>query len=307
MRVLVRNPLSGNRESSKRAARIAERRGFDVRDSAARGETRTIAREAASEPDVTQVVACGGDGTLNEVVRGVADADGLDRVELGVVPAGTGNNFAENVGVPTVKTAFDVLRNGERRRLDLGWLDGEERPFVNSCVGGLTAASSAKTTPSAKKRLGVLAYALRTLAETRTFEGLALDVRACERGERLWTGSAILLLVGNGRRFPGEQMRQANMEDGLLNVVIVERRPAMDYFAGGAADRLLRRGASHLTQLKVPRLDVTHEGDPAAFSLDGEIVEANEVTLRSRPGVMWFRVGGTYQPIPEEWGKSKSP
>jgi diacylglycerol kinase family enzyme len=131
---------------------------------------------------------------------------------------------------------------GERRRLDLGWLDGERRPFVNSCVGGLTAASSAKTTPASKKRLGVLAYVLRTLAETRSFEGLKLDVRAGEAGDRVWTGEAILLLVGNGRRFPGERMRQANMEDGRCNVVIIERRPAMDYLTRGAADRLLRRG-----------------------------------------------------------------
>ncbi|WP_255195414.1 diacylglycerol/lipid kinase family protein [Halorarius litoreus] len=305
MRVLVRNPNSGDRETSKRAARLAKKRGFDVRASAARGETRSIAAEAAAEPDVTQVVACGGDGTLNEVVRGVADADALADVEIGVVPAGTGNNFAENVGIPNIETAFEVLRRGERRRLDLGWVAEDDRPFINSCVGGLTAESSAKTTPASKKRLGVLAYVLRTLAETRTFEGLKLDVRAGDAGDQVWTGEAIMLLVGNGRRFPGERMRQANMEDGRCNVVIIERRPAMDYLTRGAADRLLRKDATHLTRLKVSRLDVTHDGDPAVFSLDGEIFERNALTLRSRPGAMRFRVGEGYEPTPPEWGKSK--
>ncbi|MFC7175826.1 diacylglycerol/lipid kinase family protein [Halosegnis marinus] len=318
MRVLVRNPNSGDRATSKRAATLAEKRGFDVRDSTARGETRTLAAEAAREPDVTQIAACGGDGTLNEVVRGVADADALDDVELGVVPAGTGNDFADNLGVRGVEHAFEVLARGERRRLDLGWVAGDERPFVNSCVGGLTAESSRKTSPAAKKRLGVLAYVLRTLAETRTFEGLELDVRAGadddassgsdpsrERGDRLWTGTALMVLVGNGRRFPGERMRQANMEDGLLNVVVIERAPTIDYLARGAADRLLRRGASHLTRLKVPRLDVRHAGDPATFSLDGETLSRTDITLRSRPGAMRFRVGEGYDPAPEEWGKSK--
>jgi len=315
MRVLVRNPNSGDRETSRRAARLAAERGFDVRDSTARGETRTLAATAAGEADVTQLVACGGDGTLNEVVRGVADVGAFDDVELGVVPAGTGNDFADNVGIRGIEHAFEVLDDGERRRLDLGWFDDEARPFVNSCVGGLTAEASAKTTPAAKKRLGVLAYVLRTLAETRSFAGLELDVRAgapadgdgspADRGEPLWAGRAVMLLVGNGRRFPGERMRQANMEDGLLNVVIIERAPTIDYLSAGAADRLLRRGASHLTRLKVPRLNVRHEGDPVVFSLDGETLERNELTLRSRPGAMRFRVGDGYDPEPLEWGKSK--
>lgn len=305
MRVLVRNPNSGDRQISKRAARIAEKRGFDVRDSTAGGETRTIAAEAARESDVTQIAACGGDGTLNEVVHGVADADALDDVELGVVPAGTGNNFATNVGVSNLQTAFEVLRRGDRRRLDLGWVDGEDRPFVNSCVVGLTAESSAKTTPAAKKRYGVLAYVLRTLAETRTFEGLKLDVRAGSESETVWTGQAIMLLVGNGRRFPGERTGQANVEDGLCNVVIIERRPVMNYLTQGAADRLLRADARHLTRLKLPRLEVTHDGDPVMFSLDGEMIERNELTLHSRAGAMRFRVGPGYTPTPGEWGKSK--
>lgn len=311
MRVLVRNPNSGDRETSKRAAQLATSRGFDVRNSTAPGETRTLAAEAAGETEVTQVVACGGDGTLNEVVRGVGDADAFDDVELGVVPAGTGNDFADNLGIRGIEHAFNVLADGDLRRLDLGWFEDETRPFVNSCVGGLTAEASAKTTPAAKKRLGVLAYVLRTLAETRSFEGLELDVRAggdgstADRGETLWTGQAVMLLVGNGRRFPGERMRQANMEDGLLNVVIIERAPTIDYLSQGAADKLLRRGASHLSRLKVPRLDVRHEGDPVVFSLDGETLERNDLTLRARQGAMRFRVAGSYDPEPVEWGKSK--
>jgi diacylglycerol kinase family enzyme len=55
----------------------------------------------------------------------------------------------------------------------------------------------------------------------------------------------------------------------------------------------------------VSRLDVRHDGDPAVFSLDGEILERNAVTLRSRPGAMRFRVGPGYTPTPEEGGKSK--
>ncbi|WP_435197215.1 diacylglycerol/lipid kinase family protein [Natronomonas sp. EA1] len=307
MRVMVRNPNSGDREKSKRAKAIAERKGIEVWESTKRGETLTLAREAG-EAGAELVYSCGGDGTLNEVGRGLDEADALPATDIAVVPAGTGNNFADNIGIKGIDHAFRIVNETAPRRLDLGTVkDNGHRVFINSCVGGLTAESSAKTTPAMKKRLGVMAYVLQTLAETRRFDGLKLDVRAGEKGERVWTGEAIMLLVGNGRRFPGERMKQANMEDGLMNVVIIEQRPALDYLSRGAADKLLRRGASHLTRVKVPRLDVTHDGEPVTFSLDGELVERNTLTARSRKGAMSVYVGERYDPEPEEWGKSKAP
>jgi diacylglycerol kinase (ATP) len=147
MRVLVRNPMSGDRERSKRAAELARARGYEVRDSTRRGETYALARDAAAE-GADLVVACGGDGTLNEVVRGVDDADALSETDLAVVPSGTGNNFADNIGIQGVEHAFEVIETGAVRSLDLGVvtvptephgpLDGptETRPFINSCVSG---------------------------------------------------------------------------------------------------------------------------------------------------------------------------
>ncbi|WP_338729661.1 YegS/Rv2252/BmrU family lipid kinase [Haladaptatus sp. DJG-WS-42] len=302
-RIIVRNPNSGDRKRSKRANEIGEKRGYEVWNSTKKGETHTLAREAAAEADL--VVACGGDGTLNEVVRGVAEAEALSDVELGVIPAGTGNDFADNIGIKSVPHAFDVLEKGAVRTLDLGW--AADRPFINSCVAGVTAEASAATTPAQKRRLGVLAYVMNTLQKTQAFDGLKIDVRASENGDVLWQGEAIMLLIGNGRRFPGEQMKQANMEDGLMNVVILKRVPTIDYFTQGAVNRLLQRGASHLTRLKVPQLTLTHEGEPVHFSLDGEMLKLNTLSARSRRGAMRFHVGPTYDPAPEEWGVKPNP
>ncbi|MXR39907.1 YegS/Rv2252/BmrU family lipid kinase [Halobaculum sp. WSA2] len=310
MRVLVRNPNSGDGKRSARAADLARDRGFDVRDSTRAGETYDLAREAAVG-GAELVAACGGDGTLNEVVHGVDDADRLDDTELGVVPAGTGNDFADNVGIRGVDHAFEVLESGERRRIDLGSVDLPAdpeidrddalppRPFLNSCVGGLTAESSARTKPASKRRLGVLAYVLTTMAHTRGFEGLELEVRVGSERDPTWEGTAAMLLVGNGRRFPGEQRRQANMEDGKLNVVVVEDAPAIDYLARGAADRFLRRGASHLTRVKASSL-VVDAARPRQFSLDGELVERRHVEFGCRPRAMRFAVGEAYDTHPEE-------
>jgi YegS/Rv2252/BmrU family lipid kinase len=296
-RIVVRNPNSGDGKRSRRASRLATDRGWEVLDSEGGDHTVSLAREAADRADT--VVACGGDGTLNKTVRGVAEAGRLDDISLAVIPTGTGNDFADNVGIRGVDHAFSVVTDGEQRRLDLGLANG--RPFLNSCVGGLTAESSARTSRERKRQLGVLAYVLTTLSMARTFEGLPLQVSAGPDRNPVWTGDALMLLVGNGRRFPGERMHQANMEDGMINVVIIEDAPKLDYLTRGAADRLLRRTASHLTRLKTSHLHVTHGGESLLCSLDGEMVDVTDLTVDSDPGAMQFHVGASYDPDPVEW------
>lgn len=294
--IVVRNPNSGDGRRTERARAIARERGYEVLDSEGAAHTVELAAEAAKR--TATVLACGGDGTLNGVVRGVSEADRLDDVALGVIPAGTGNDFADNVGIVGVRHAFDVVESGRVRRLDVGVADG--RPFLNSCVGGLTAAASARTSPALKRRLGVLAYVLTTFSTARNFESLRLHVTAGPDRRPAWEGDALMLLVGNGRRFPGERMRQANMEDGLLNVVIIEDAPALNYLSRGAADRLLRRDAGHVTRLRVSELHAVHDGDPVQFSLDGEMLETAELVASCRPGAMRFHVGSRYDAAPRD-------
>ncbi|AEN07021.1 Conserved hypothetical protein CHP00147 [halophilic archaeon DL31] len=296
--IVVRNPRSGDGERTRQAREIALARDWEVLDAESGDHTVELAADAATRTDT--VVACGGDGTLNKTVQGVREADCLDSVALGVIPAGTGNDFADNIGIRGVQNAFEVIETGDRRPLDLGVANG--RLFLNSCVGGLTAEASARTSPDLKQRLGVLAYVLTTLSVARDFEALELHVTAGPERDPVWEGDALMLLIGNGRRFPGEQRRQANMEDGLMNVVIIEDLPTLQYLTRGAADRLFRRGASHLTRVKVSNLHVTHGGAPVQFSLDGEIIETAELTAETSPGAMRFCVGAGYEPSPDDWG-----
>ncbi|WP_410764410.1 diacylglycerol/lipid kinase family protein [Haloferax sp. DFSO60] len=299
-RVVVRNPNSGNGKRTMQALKHATERGWEVLDSEGGDHTVELAAQAAEYADT--VIACGGDGTLNKTVKGVLDAGKLDEVSLGIIPAGTGNDFADNIGIRGVEHAFSVIESGEKRQLDLGMANG--RPFLNSCVCGLTAESSAKTSRRLKRRLGVLAYVLTTLSVARTFEAPSMWVSVGPDRDPAWSGEALMLLVGNGRRFPGERMRQANMEDGMVNAVIIKDAPALDYLSKGAADRLLRRQASHLTRVKSSHLHVTTDGEPVQFSLDGEIIETDELTIDTRPGSMEFFVGERYDPDPEEWSRT---
>lgn len=299
-RVVVLNPSSGNGSHAAQVRTLAARHGFTVRETEREGQAIELAA-AAARNGAAVVAAAGGDGTLNEVVQGLVEADALDDVVFGVIPAGTGNNFASNVGIESVEHGFEVIENGDERVIDLGFAG--DRPFLNSCVGGLTAEASSETTSERKAEFGVLAYVLATFRTAVDFDGTPLRIETDETDEQSWQGKAILLLVGNGRRFPVNGQTQADMEDGRLDVAIIEEKPGSN-LAGlarsTALDRLLGPEASHVTRLKTAELTVSVQDDePATFSLDGEMVTAHELDIKASPATLRLRVGERYDPHPD--------
>nr|WP_282594252.1 diacylglycerol kinase family protein [Halorientalis brevis] len=299
-RVLVLNPTSGTSAHVERIRTLAAQHGFTVQETEREGQAIELAAAAASD-GASVVAAAGGDGTLNEVVRGLVAADALGDVVFGVIPAGTGNNFAGNVGIESVEHGFDVIEDGTERDIDLGFAG--DRPFLNSCIGGLTAQASSETTSELKADLGVVAYVLTMFRTAVDFEGTRLRIETDETAERAWQGTAVLLLVGNGRRFPSRGQTQADVEDGLLDVAIIEKKPGSN-LAGlarsTARERLLGADADHVTRVKTAGLTVrVLDDDPTTFSLDGEEVTARELAIEVSPASLRLRVGEGYEPHPE--------
>jgi YegS/Rv2252/BmrU family lipid kinase len=294
--VLVLNPVSGDGQHVERVQNIAAIRGYDVRRTEGEGDAVEFAREAAAD-GATLVAACGGDGTVNEVVRGIDAADALDSVTFGVVPCGTGNNFAGNIGVTDIDHAFDVLEDGDERRIDLGVAD--DHLFVNSCVAGVPADASDDTSDELKQRLGVLAYVLTLLQEVADYGGLDLTLTD-ENGEERWSGTAATVFIGNVRRASARRVTQANAEDGLFDVTIVEEVPARELLRAAAIERLFGEDDEHITRLLARNITVSvHEDVPVTFSLDGEAVDARTLEFTVRPKALKVRVGEGYRPDPE--------
>lgn len=305
-RVVVLNPASGSTDHAERIRELADERGFQVRETEESGDGIDLAREAV-ESGAEVVAAAGGDGTINEVVRGIDEAGAFEDVTLAVVPAGTGNNFAANVGVTGIEEAFEVIDSGRTRRIDLGYATesvtagrpGTGRPFVNSCIGGLTAEASAETSPEAKERLGVVAYVLTTFRLMRSFEGFQLRVEQ-PGGGTLWEGTAIFVLVGNARQFGPERVSRANVEDGLFDVAIVESMPSTEIVEEIAAYRFFGEESEHVTRLQTPALSVeVGTGEPISFSFDGEMGEYEALSVAVRPNRLELFVGDAYTPEPE--------
>lgn len=297
--IIIHNPGSGSGDHDEIVRSRADDLGYTLEQTETAGEAVTLAAEAA-KAGFSTIVAAGGDGTVNEVVRGIDRAGAFDDVELGILPLGTGNNFAELVGIPDLDTAFAVLENGDRRRIDIGYAN--ERPFVNSCVAGLTAESSSETPSEMKRQLGVLAYVLTTLRTVSDFKSLRLTVDIEDAGQETtaWAGDALCILVGNGRRYPTSGTSQANMEDGLLDVVVIEDVSALDLMSDTVVERLLGRDSASIKRFKTASLEVAiNNPDATRFSLDGEIIRERELSLTVRPQILTVAVGETYDPNPD--------
>ena len=293
--VIILNPKSGTGDHTGAVtdrARVVDHR---VEQTRAEGDGVDLAREAA-EAGAEQIVAAGGDGTVNEVVRGIDKAGAFDRVTLGIVPVGTGNNFAGQLGITDLDTAFNVIEEGERRWIDLGEADGHA--FVNSCIAGLTSDSSSKTDPDMKDRLGVVAYVVTTLKSMVEFDSMSLTVKTEEGGDRspAWRGDALAVLIGNGRRFAAGGDTQANMEDGLFEVTIVEDVSTLDLMGEAVADQLLGGESDAIVRTRTPSIRIeVHDPQSRQFSLDGEIIERDNLSVDIRPSTLSVAVGEGYQ------------
>src|ERR1051325_2778075 len=160
-----------------------------------RGEAAAFASDAARR-GVDVVAAAGGDGTINEVVNGL---DGYD-VPLGIIPLGTANDFARQVGIPAdADHAMDVILQSKTRRFDTATLNG--RRFLNVSTGGIGAEATAETPVEAKESLGSVAYAitsLRKLAGFRPNHGRFIADGFTYEGEFLMFAVGLTRSTGGG-------------------------------------------------------------------------------------------------------------
>jgi len=183
------------------------------------GEARTLARQAIGE-GVTTLIAAGGDGTINEVVNGI----GSSPVQLGILPVGTMNVFALELGIPgNLEAAWEVIRAGRSREVDMPQAGGDY--FVQLAGVGLDAEVVRATSREFKKALGPLSYVL-SLAQISAQKPPELRVSAEGRGEEVCS----FVLVGNGRFYGGPVVlfQKALLDDGLLDVVMFKNQSPWD-------------------------------------------------------------------------------
>jgi YegS/Rv2252/BmrU family lipid kinase len=237
------------------------------------GDARRLAAEAVTE-GFEIIAAAGGDGTINEVLNGIGDApDGFNRARLGVLPLGTVNVFARELGIPLkLERAWEILGRGRELKIDLPRVEfaangvRKTQFFAQLAGAGFDARAIELVDFSVKKKIGPLAYVIAGLKALRE-KKMKMTARA--DGQNF---SGELILIGNGKFYGGSFgiFPAADLRDGLLEACIF---PRVDWAT------LFRCIPNFLIRQKLPENAVQRfsaarfelSGDPtAAFELDGE-------------------------------------
>jgi YegS/Rv2252/BmrU family lipid kinase len=289
--VFLVNPASGNGSTGRRWPRLHERArelGLDGETllSERPGHLTELAREAARERKLLVVV--GGDGTLNEVVNGVAGSG----AELAVLPAGTGQDFGRTYGLPTkFDDAVRVALAGRSKTIDVGrvtYVDGV-RYYANVGSAGMSGAV-ARRANSMSKALGgrtVFYYALvrEFLAWHNTEVTITLD-----DGER--RGRMHDVIVANGRWHGGGMKLAPDAKpcDGLFDVVLIGDITKLDFVT--TSPKLYSGAYVGHPRVEVLRSAVVRveSAEPLPLELDGEQVGLTPATFEVVPGAIRVRV-----------------
>lgn len=293
--LLVVNPVARGLPPLRRIEEAADwlrARGWEValETTAAPGDATRLARRAtAGGPSV--VVACGGDGTIHEVINGLAGSE----VALAAIPGGTANVWAKDARLPRDPLeAARIIDEGSCRRLDLGLIEwearcggeAERRYFLLMAGIGLDAHVVARVNKGLKGRLGAASYVLTGARESLVYRSQPVEL-VIDGRERLdlrlgW------LLAGNTRCYGGVTRitSRAQADDGLLDLLVF---PGYDLLrAAGYGLAILagrHHGAPGVRYRQVAEVDISGPA-PLPVQADGEFLGNTPLRLRVVPGAL---------------------
>lgn len=231
---------------------------------------------AAVQDGAELVIACGGDGT----VRACAEALVGSGVPLGVVPAGTGNLLARNLGIPTdMVAALDVSVAAQTQTMDTGKIQGET--FVVMSGAGRDVDIMEGTSSSAKEHLGSLAYVIEAITHVAD-DPIEAKIRV--DGEWVESNTWAVILIGNLGTLQGglEVFPDSTPFDGELHFLGLKGEHAAEVVASGI-DVVLENSSDRLTRSRGRHLLVEF-ASPTRYEIDGELRDRTRVLdIRVRP------------------------
>ena len=285
--VIVINPVAGGRASPVGARVEAARRAVadgkeqaDIIVTECRGHAKELTR-AALAGGASRVIAWGGDGTINEVASTLASSP----VPLGIVPSGSGNGLARALHLPLdPQRALACALRGTPRRIDMGVMSGH--PFVNLAGIGFDACVASLFDEPRNVGRGFRTYA--RLAGRALLTYVPRQYTISTPGAEL-AARALLVTFANGTQYGNNALiaPNARVDDGLLNLVIVEERSRLTTIA--QLPRLFRGTIGQSPDCTIREIaEASIRCDtPMTFHVDGEpVVGGTTATVRVLPGVL---------------------
>jgi len=248
------------------------------------GHAREIALAAVAR-GIRTIAAWGGDGTMNEVATALAFKD----VALALVPSGSGNGLARDLGIPfDAAAALDVAFDGSERVIDAGEIDG--RLFFNVAGIGLDARVAHRFAVDGLEKRGFSRYLAITIRELSRYEPDKLTVTTPMAST---SGSLLLVAIANGRQYGNGATiaPHALLDDGRLDVVTVTARPLvracleLPLVFMGKIDRV---GGVTMAKTESVHISSPH---PVVYHLDGEPIAGTlRISAKVRPRALTIKV-----------------
>ena len=298
---LIANPTAGvsaGRSNKQRtieaAAREFEKRGFQVAlflEKSSLGVEEKAAQ--AARDSVETVVAAGGDGTVNAVVNGLMKSGAsLEKLALGVLPLGTGNVFAFNLGIDREwKKACRIIRKGHTRRIDVGLASAvnetdASRYFLLMAGVGYDAKVIEDTSLRLKYVLRDFAYVLKTLENVARHQGTQITLTLDK--ETIYANIAWMVMIGNAASYAWniKVTPHAQLDDGLLDVCLIPYTNNLISFQQALqilTGQHIERGIAQYWQVKSVRVESSPN---VPVQLDGDEWGSTPAELSLLPGAL---------------------
>ena len=284
---IISNPVAGKNKASKNLNEVETLlKAYDVQyethiSQGERDATR-IARELTSA-GATELIAVGGDGTLHEVLNGIEDPSSCN---LGLIPSGTGNDFAEHIGLPLqTRDALSVILDGEAKSTD--YLDVGGVRCMN--VAGLGMDVDVLERCKKGKMKGKLKYLLSLVQSLFAFKGYNVEIQSEGVTQ---TRDVLIAAACNGEQFGGgiKICPVADSTDGKLNAIIVDciggKMKIIKAFMQLMKGKILEYpAATHFTCEKLRFLPK----NPCTVQLDGELYTDLDFTVTLQKGLRFYR------------------
>ena len=275
--IFIINPAAGKKKSTAMLEGLLAKLSFphEVLYTQQAGDAEVFARQAAQTGEEVRIYACGGDGTLNEVVNGAA---GYPNAAITCVPKGTGNDFLKIFG-PDYRTLFydlEALAQGPQTPFDLIDCNGKLGIDVVCC--GVDARIGAGV--HRYKKFGPAAYVL-ALIEHVLFRGINRPMRGI-MGNHSWDGDTALLCVCNGRHYGGgfNPVPEAMPDDGVLDMLLIGKvnLPTLAKVIGKYASGRYKE-LPHLVRDYHGQVVTFSSDQPLTAVVDGEAMESDRYTI----------------------------
>lgn len=220
---VIYNPTAGRETFPSKLAYVLdqlERSGYEASAHATKGEEDTIeAAKYTIERKVDLVVVAGGDGTLNEVIKGLAPAP--KRPKVGIIPTGTTNDFARALKLPReIEAAVDVITKGHSQRIDVGQVN--DQYFINIAGGGELTELTYDVPIKLKTVLGHLAYYVKGIEMLPSIKPVRARI---EYDGKVFDDELMLFLVANTNSVGGFEKIAPDsvLDDGYFSLIILRK------------------------------------------------------------------------------------